>query len=69
MYREDSRARLLITILGVGYYTALLIVSEVGDVNRFPDAEKLCSYAGLTPSVRRSGGSTVHGHITKEGSR
>jgi transposase len=53
----------------VGYYTALLLVAEIGDVNRFPDAEKLCSYAGLVPSVRRSGGSTVYGRITKEGSR
>jgi transposase len=66
---EDGRARILTTIPGVGYYTALLLVAEIGDVNRFPDAEKLCSYAGLVPSVRRSGGSTVHGHITKEGSR
>ena len=66
---EDGRARILTTIPGVGYYTALLLVAEIGDINRFPDAEKLCSYAGLVPSVRRSGGSTVHGHITKEGSR
>jgi transposase len=66
---EDGRARILTTIPGVGYYTALLLVAEIGDVNRFPDAERLCSYAGLVPSVRRSGGSTVYGHITKEGSR
>ena len=66
---EDPRARLLTTIPGVGYYTALLIVSEIGDVNRFPDSGKLCSYAGLVPTVRRSGGTTRHGGITKEGSR
>ena len=66
---EDGRARILTTIPGVGIYTALLLVAEIGDVNRFPDAERLCSYAGLVPSVRRSGGSTVYGHITKEGSR
>ena len=38
-------------------------------MDRFPDAEKLCSYAGLVPSVRRSGDRTVHGGITREGSR
>jgi len=66
---KDPDVSLLMTIPGVGYYIALLVKAEIGDVNRFPDAERLCSYAGLVPSVRRSGGSTVHGHITKEGSR
>ena len=66
---EDERARLLTTIPGVGYYVAMLLVSEIGDVKRFPDADRLCSYAGLVPSVRRSGDTTRHGGITKEGSR
>jgi transposase len=69
MCGEDPRARLLTTIPGVGYYIALLIVSEIGDVNRFPDSESLCSYAGLVPEVWRSGDSTHHGSITREGSR
>ena len=69
MCGEDPRASLLTTIPGVGYYIALLIVSEIGDVRRFPDSEKLCSYAGLVPIVRRSGGSTYHGGITREGSK
>jgi len=69
MCGEDPRASLLTTIPGVGYYIALLIVSEIGDVRRFPDSEKLCSYAGLVPTVKRSGGSTRHGGITKEGSK
>ena len=69
MCGENPNAELLTTIPGVGYYIALLLVSEIGDVRRFPDAEKLCSYAGLVPSVRRSGGSTKHGGITHEGSK
>lgn len=66
---ENGDARLLTTIPGVGYYIALLLVAEIGDVNRFPSSEKLCSYAGLVPSVRRSGNSTIHGSITKAGSK
>jgi transposase len=66
---ENGDARLLTTIPGVGYYVALLLVAEIGDVDRFPSSEKLCSYAGLVPSVRRSGNSTIHGSITKEGSK
>ena len=55
---EDEMARLLMTVPGIGYYSALLIVSEIGDINRFPDSYHLCSYAGLIPSTRSSGGIT-----------
>ena len=57
------------SIPGIGYYSALLIQSEIGDVDRFAFAEKLCSYAGLVPSTYASGGVIRHGAITKEGSR
>ena len=67
--QEDENAKLLMTVPGIGYYSALLIVSEVGDINRFPDSYHLCSYAGLIPSTHSSGGMTYHGSITKTGSR
>ena len=66
---EDEDVRLLMTIPGLGYYSALLVKSEIGDISRFPDGEKLCSYAGLVPSVSSSGTHKRHGPITKEGSR
>jgi transposase len=31
--QEDEMARLLMTVPGIGYYSALLIVSEIGDIN------------------------------------
>ena len=52
--KEDEMASLLMTIPGIGYYSALLIVSEIGDINRFPDSHHLCSYAGLIPSTHSS---------------
>jgi len=67
--KEDEMASLLMTIPGVSYYSALLIVSEIGDINRFPDSHHLCSYAGLIPSTHSSGGITYHGSITKRGSK
>jgi len=66
---EDDDVKLLMTIPGIGYYSALLVKSEIGDVNRFPFGERLCSYAGLMPSTRSSGRVVRHGGITKEGSR
>lgn len=67
--RDDEMAKLLMTIPGIGYYSALLIVSEIGDINRFPDSHHLCAYAGLVPSTHSSGGVTYNGRITKTGSR
>jgi transposase len=66
---KDEDVRLLMTIPGVGYYSALLVKSEIGDINRFPFGERLCSYAGLVPSTHASGNTVRHGGITKEGSR
>jgi transposase len=66
---ENADVKLLMTIPGVGYYSALLIKSEVGEISRFADGEKLCSYAGLVPSVSSSGTHRRYGSITKEGSR
>jgi len=66
---DNPQARLLDTIPGISYYSALLIISEIGDINRFPDAKRLCSYAGLVPSVHSTGGKTRYGSITKQGSK
>jgi len=66
---NDDDIRLLMTIPGVGYYTALLVKSEIGDINRFSDGDRLCNYGGLVPSTHASGGMVRHGSITKEGSR
>jgi transposase len=65
---NDGDAKLLMTIPGISFFSALLIVSEIGDVNRFPDAYHLISYAGLAPSTHSSGDTTYHGRITKAGS-
>lgn len=67
--KEDEDAKLLMTIPGVSYYSALLIKSEIGEINRFPSAKQLCSYAGLVPSTYSSGNTLFHGHITKQGSK
>lgn len=64
----EPQARLLQTMPGIGAYSALLILSEIGDIQRFPDSRHLCSYAGLVPSVHASGGKTRLGRLTKQGS-
>jgi transposase len=66
---DDDEVKLLETIPGIGYYTALLVKSEIGDIHRFSEGDRLCSYAGLVPSTHASGGTVRHGGITREGSR
>jgi Transposase IS116/IS110/IS902 family len=52
---------------GISYYSALLILS-VGEIERFPSAKHLCSYAGLVPSVYSWASKSLHGRIIKHGS-
>lgn len=65
---ESQEAKWLMSIPGVGYYSAVAILAEFGDISRFSDPEKLCAYAGLVPSTKESGGKSAHGKITHQGS-
>jgi transposase len=60
--------RRLRAIPGVGELVSANIYAAIGDINRFPNARKLASYAGLVPTVSQSGGPAKIGHISKEGS-
>lgn len=65
--REDERVLRLMEIRGIDYYTALIVVSWIDDVRRFPTWRKLAAYVGVVPSSRSSAETAYHGHITKEG--
>ena len=66
--KADPRVKVLRTLPGVGEFTALVMLAEIGDITRFPSARKLASWAGLTPTVRGSDLTVRHGHISKQGS-
>ena len=51
------------TIPGIGPVFGSMIVLEIGDINRFPDAKHLCSYSGLVPSTHSSGEKSYHGRL------
>lgn len=63
----DPIAQRLMTVPGIGAYTATLIVAEVGDFHRFADKNGIGAYAGLVPSRHQSGDGDRQGHITKRG--
>ena len=45
--KADPRVKVLTTLPGVGQFTALVMLAEIGDITRFPSARKLASWAGL----------------------
>jgi transposase len=65
----DDDIQLLLSLTGVDVYTALLIRSEIGSIDRFPDYKGLVSWAGLAPSLHPSGSVEIHGRIMRQGSR
>lgn len=69
LFAHDPRIYRLLPIPGVGFITAASVTAEVGEIGRFPDADRLCSWAGLTPTERSSAEHTRRGHISKQGSR
>jgi transposase len=54
---------------GVGPILGAVFVAEIGDVHRFADPARLCSWAGLTPRHHESDTVVRRGHITKQGSK
>jgi len=66
---NHPQAKLLTTIPGISYCSGLTIMSEIGDINRFPSAKQLQGYTGLVPSTYASGDRIRHGRITKQGNR
>ena len=68
-YAWDSEdVRIIMSMTGVGIFSAMLISTEVVDVRRFPTPWKLVSYTGLAPGTSESAGKTKCGRITKQGS-
>lgn len=66
--RQDERARWLMTIPGIGAYSAMMLLAEIGDIGRFAHKRALSNYAGLVPWVRESAEKRRSGGITRVGS-
>lgn len=67
--KSEPAAQLVMSIPGFGALSALLLVAELGDVNRFRNASAVASYFGLIPSMYASADRISYGRITKQGSK
>ena len=57
-----------LSIPGIGELTTAVIISEYGDFNKFSNADKLLSFAGLEPGIYQSGTILTNGKMVKRGS-
>lgn len=66
--RYSALVKELTMYVGVGVLTAMVFLTEIGDVNRFRNRRQLASFLGLAPSSHESGEvSDRKGHITHQG--
>ena len=66
----DEMQSPIMTIPGINYRMGAMILAEVGDFERFDNADKILAYAGLSPSTYQSGQlDSSHSHMEKRGSR
>jgi len=57
------------SLCGVGVLTALVFLTELGDLSRFANRRQLAAYLGLAPRSHESGErKDCKGHITRQGS-
>lgn len=67
---QQQQLTLLQTIPGIGLKTALFLIVVTDGFKKFESASQLCSYVGITPTIRESG-SSVRGRsrISKVGNK
>jgi len=61
---DNELYSLLKTISGIGPLTSSALITELGDINRFPHIDHLSSFVGLIPRVKQSGETSHTGGIT-----
>ncbi|MDP2926171.1 MAG: IS110 family transposase [Nanoarchaeota archaeon] len=66
---KNPQAMLLTSIYGIAEIRAMEIITEIGDINRFESANKLCSYSGLIPGIKQSGTKLRFGRLVKQSNR
>jgi len=66
--KTNSLIANLKTIPGVAEKTIAALISECGDLSRFPTIPKFIGYLGLFPNENSSGNSKSIGHLSKRGS-
>ncbi len=66
----DKMQSPILSIPGIGYNTAAMILAEIGDFSNFSSSDKILAFAGMSPSTYQSGQLTnCYSHMEKRGSK
>jgi transposase len=67
--RYEAAFEEMTSLCGVGLMTAMVFLTELGDLSRFENRRQLAAYLGLAPRSSESGEANDRkGHITRQGS-
>jgi transposase len=66
-WRFEAVVSALRSLRGIDSVSAIGLVAEIGDIDRFKSARDLMGYLGLVPSEHSSGATVRRGSITKTG--
>jgi transposase len=69
VFGSTQYLKIITSLPGIGFILGVVILSEVGDIGRFPSAEHFASYAGTTPRVHASGGKIRYGQMRSDVNR
>ena len=67
MYTDNTQVLLLSSIPGVGLSSAVSIILEIEDINRFETAKQLTAFFGVHPTFKQSGDVFWASHMSKKG--
>lgn len=69
VFEPHPTIEFLKSLPGVGFILAVVILSEIGDIQRFPSASHFASYSGTAPRVHASGGKVRIGQLRSDVNR
>lgn len=67
--RYSKLVYLLRTIPGIGLITAMIILTEIENIDRFKNLDSLCGYIGIIPTTKSTGEKEKIGEMTNRGNK
>jgi transposase len=62
-----KNVELLRSVPGIGLITSMMLLTELGGIERFGNTDQLCRFVGFVPSTHQSGENDKSGELTKRG--
>lgn len=67
LFSQHASVKLLTSIPGIGLESAVLLLMEIEDIQRFATAKKLACFFGVNPEYKQSGDGVWGHHLSKKG--